>query len=135
MITNVSDNKNDFGVKGQISITSGSMRGSRKFCQRGPYIDKLFLEGRDDPSKYNYNRAIIGPPAKRHLNGVSLARRQWPKMKCWLGSLMVFQGIRTSIPKKPYIFCDFPGGRVRTTVHPLDPPMASMDYNAATSNM
>ena len=75
MITNVSDSKNDFGFKGQISITSGSMRGSRKFCQRGPNFDKLFLEGRDDPRKYHFKRAIIGPPAKRHLNGVSLVRR------------------------------------------------------------
>ena len=24
-------------------------------------------------AQYLYNRAIIGPPAKRHLNGVSLA--------------------------------------------------------------
>ena len=29
-------------------------------------------------SKYHYNQAIIGPPAKRHLNGVSLSDRWWP---------------------------------------------------------
>ena len=50
------------------------IRGSKKFCQRWSNFDKLFLEGRDDPtSKYHYKRAIIGPLAKRHLNGVSLA--------------------------------------------------------------
>ena len=57
-----------------------NMRGSRKFCQRGSNFDKFFLlffylEGRDDPGKYRYKEAIIGPPAKRHLNGVSLACR------------------------------------------------------------
>ena len=29
-------------------------------------------------SKYHYKQAIIGPPAKRHLNGVSLSDRWWP---------------------------------------------------------
>ena len=29
--------------------------------------------------------AIIGQPAKRHLNGVSLVGRQWPAEKCLLG--------------------------------------------------
>ena len=54
------------------------MRGSRKFCQRGSNFDVCFfllLEGREDPNKYHYERAIIDPPAKRHLNGVSLAGR------------------------------------------------------------
>ena len=32
---------------------------------RGVQLDK-FLERRDDPIKYHYKRAIIGPPAKRH---------------------------------------------------------------------
>ena len=78
--------------------SKSTMRGSRKFCQRGSNFDKfcfvMFLfvfvcfvfvvflggggagrGGRDDPSKYHYKRAIIGPPAKRHLNGFSLACR------------------------------------------------------------
>ena len=34
----------------------------------------VFYEGFEDLNlKYCYKRAIIGPPAKRHLNGVSLA--------------------------------------------------------------
>ena len=34
-------------------------------------------------SKYHYKWAIIGPPAKRHLNGVSLAGRWWwPTIEC-----------------------------------------------------
>ena len=30
--------------------------------------------------------------------------------KCWLGSFVIFQGTRTSIAKKPYIFVIFQGG-------------------------
>ena len=60
--------------------------------------------------KYHYERVIIGPPAKRRLNGVSLACRSWPNIECWLGSFMIFLGIRTSIVKKPYIFAIFQGG-------------------------
>ena len=57
-------------------------------------------------SKYHYKRAINGPPAKRHLNGVSLACRCWPNFKCFA----FFQGIRTNIAQKPYIFVIFQGG-------------------------
>ena len=42
------------------------MRGSRKFCQRGP-IFMGFRERRDDLNKTQYKRAIIDPPAKRYL--------------------------------------------------------------------
>ena len=31
-------------------------------------------------------------------------------MMAQLCSFVIFQGIRTSIAKKPYIFCDFSGG-------------------------
>ena len=55
-------------------------------------------------------RSIIGPPAKRHLNGVSLAGRYWLNTKCWLGSFVIFQGIWTSIAKKPHIFFISQGG-------------------------
>ena len=52
------------------------MRGSTKFCQKGSSIDGfLVVEGREDPNKYHYKRAIIDPPAKHHLNGVSQACR------------------------------------------------------------
>ena len=30
--------------------------------------------------------------------------------KCWLGIFLIFQGIGTSIAKKPYIFVIFQGG-------------------------
>ena len=78
----------------------------------------------EEGSKYHYKRAIIGPPAKRQLNGILLACRCWPNIECWLGSLVIFQGIRTSIAKKPYIFVIFRGGGGGGSgppVPPLDP--------------
>ena len=30
---------------------------------------------------------------------------------CWLGSFVIFHGIRTSFAKKPHIFVNFQGGR------------------------
>ena len=52
---------------------------NRTFCQRGSNFDNFFFfflvdEEREDPNT-TIRRAIIGPPAKRHLNGVSLACR------------------------------------------------------------
>ena len=78
------------------------MRGSRKFTQRGSNFDKLMRVDRIQ-IQYNFMRAIIGPPTKRHLNGVSLACQWWHNIECWLGSFVIFQGIRTNIAKKPYI--------------------------------
>ena len=43
------------------------------FVRGGPALTVIFLLMRG--SKYHYERAIIGPPAKRHLNGVLLAAR------------------------------------------------------------
>ena len=73
------------------------MRRSRKFCQRGSNFDNVFCccffswwwEG---GSKYHYKRAIIGPPAKRHLNGVSLAGPWFPNIECWFCSFVIFSG-------------------------------------------
>ena len=73
-------------------------------------------------------KTIIGSPAKRclmtfrwradngHWNGVSLAGRWWPKFACWLGSFVIFQGIRTITYKEPYIFVIVQGVGVRTPV-------------------
>ena len=60
--------------------------------------------------RYHYKWAIIGPPAKRHLNGVLLAGWWWLNIECRLGSFVIFQGIWTSIAKIPYIFVIFQGG-------------------------
>ena len=42
---------------------------------------------------------------------------------CFLGSFGIFQGIRTSIAKKPFIFCDLSEGSGPPAPSPLDPPM------------
>ena len=47
------------------------MRGSGKFCQKGSNFDNIVLLMRGG----HFKRAIIGPPVKRHLNGVLLACR------------------------------------------------------------
>ena len=53
------------------------MRGSRKFCQSKSNFGNVFfvvvvavvVEGeREEPTKYHYLQAILGQPAKRHLN-------------------------------------------------------------------
>ena len=69
-------------------VRSSFMRRSRKFCLSGSNLDDFFLvdEG-----------AIIGPPVKCHLNGVSLVCRCWLNIEYWLGSFVIFQGIWTSI--------------------------------------
>ena len=51
------------------------MRGSRRFRQRGSNYDIFFLVDERIKIPQYYKRANIGPPAKRHLNGVSLACR------------------------------------------------------------
>ena len=88
------------------------MRGSGKFCQRGPTLTRffclfVFYEGRGSKNSKK-KRTTIGPAAKRHLNGVSLVGRWWPKIQCWFGSFVIFQGTRASIAKNP-IFCEFSG--------------------------
>ena len=93
------------------------MRGSRNLCQRGSNFDNVFLvdERRDDQNS-NAKRAIIDLPAKRQLNGVSLASLRWPNIEFWPSSFEIFQGIRTSITKKTVFFLSFRG--VRTNCSP-----------------
>ena len=80
------------------------MRGSRKFCQRGSnkvFFCCFFSLWGEGGSRCQYKQALIGSPAKRHWNGVSLACRWLPNIEFWLGSFVNFQGIPTSIAKKP----------------------------------
>ena len=64
-------------------------------------------EGRESGSKYHFKWAIIGPPAKHHLNGV---------MPFSGGLIMVqhcmlcdFPGVRTSIANESYSLVIFQG--------------------------
>ena len=94
------------------------MGGSRKFCQRGSNSDGFFFFGvgggggglmRGKRIHIALKASHHLPPGKRHLNGISLAGRSWPNIECWLGSFVIFQGVRTSIAKKLYIFVIFQG--------------------------
>ena len=72
-----------------------------------------------------------------YINGPSSARQRnankWrfaggqiprPNIECWLGSFVIFQGIRTSIAKDPYTLVIFRGGDGSgPPVPPLDPQM------------
>ena len=66
-------------------------------------------------TKTSYKWTINGPPAKRHLNDV-------PTLNAGLVAV-IFQGIRTSIAKEPYIFVIFQGGPNPLSPSPLDPRM------------
>ena len=46
----------------------------------------------EEGSKYHLKRTIIGPQAKRHLYGTSMACRCWPRIECWLDSFFDFSG-------------------------------------------
>ena len=65
------------------------MRGYRKFlfCFLSYFCVFCVLVDKGKEGKW----AIIGPPAERQLNGVSLAIR-WPKIEYWLGSFVIFSG-------------------------------------------
>ena len=77
----------------------------QKVFQRGCNTDNIFfllfflflVDGMERGSKCHYKWAIIGPPAKRHWNGGSLACRYWPTIECWLGSLVIFRGSRSKL--------------------------------------
>ena len=48
------------------------------YVREGPTLTTLFIlvdEGREDQNTTIIMRAIVGLPAKRHLNGISLAGR------------------------------------------------------------
>ena len=80
-------------------------------------------------SKYRWKRAIICLPAKRHLNGVSLACQWWPNIECWLGSFVFFfRRSGQELVRNP-IFCDFfrGGGRDLLSSH-LDPRTSSKEW-------
>ena len=107
------------------------MRGSRKFCQRGSNADNVFfsLIG-GEISKYHYYRAFFGPPVKRHLNGVSLACRLWPKIESWFGSFTILRESGPVLLKKTIILWFSRGGpdplSPSGSVHALHSPVSKV---------
>ena len=99
------------------------------FVIRGPIVMLFFLlfffswwgEG---GSRYHYKRAIIGPPAKCHLNGVSLVCWWWPNIECWLyGSFVIFRGSRPVLLQNPIFLWFFRGGGQDPLSPPPPPPL------------
>ena len=62
------------------------------------------------------NTTISGPPSVRQRNasGMMEADDGRPNIECWLSSFVIFQGIRTSLAKKTYIFVIFQKGALTT---------------------
>ena len=119
-----------------ISYTIGCPLGALASGLSYVHVDKhgtcafffsLVDEGREDP-----NAIISGPSLARQQNSISLVGRWWPNIECWLGSFVVLQGIRTSVAKKPYIFCDFSGGGGGVQTPPPPPLDSHMWYNYFT---
>ena len=83
-------------------------------CTSHARIQKVLSEGVQLWQRFFFSPKIqmplIGQPEKRHLNGGLLAGLWWPNMKCWLGSFVIFHGIRIRIAKKPYSFVIFRSG-------------------------
>ena len=120
---------------------SESMRGSRKFCQRGSNSDNFFFFFFSwwgvGGSKYHYNRAIISPPAKRHHQPAS---KKWraddgPTLNAGSVALWYFRGSGPELLKKHYIFVVFlwQGGRGSMEIFcwifsiPSDSPIYNME--------
>ena len=83
-----------------LSVTT-TCADPENFVREGLTLTMFFFSlMREELSKKHYWRALFGPPAKRHLNGVSLACRLWPKMAWYPYDV---KGIGTSIAKKTYI--------------------------------
>ena len=95
--------KNVWKISWHAKSNVQSRRGSRKFCQ-GVRVQKKFFfltlviifywSEKGTRGLYQYSKqATIGPPAKRHFNGVSLVGRWWCLVIAWY-----FWGVRTPCP-------------------------------------
>ena len=80
----------------------------QKVLSEGSNSDKIFWEERG--SKNHQKQAIIWPASKTPLKWHFTFRPIMAHIECWLGSFAIFQGMRTSIAKKPYIFLIFQRG-------------------------
>ena len=80
------------------------------FDRGGPTLTVFFFFTVDERNQILQKAGLHWLASEMPLNGFSLAGHRWPNIECWLGSLVIFQGIQTSIARKPYIFVVFQGG-------------------------
>ena len=83
-----------------------------------PTLTGFFSWWGEEGSKYHYKWANIGPPAKRYLNGVSLAGRWWPITECCLVALWFYRGSRPVLLRDPIFLWFFRGGGGAQTHYP-----------------
>ena len=88
---------------------------SESFIRGGPTFTTFFFylfkfDWGEEWSKYNDERVIIGPPAKRNLNDVSLACRLWPNIDYWIECFTIFRESGPVLLKNNLYFCDFRWG-------------------------
>ena len=96
-----------------------SMRGSRKFCQKGvQFWQRLFF--------YLFwmrgERIQIALKAGQHQRHFRWSAKNGPTLNAGLVALWFFRGSEPVMPRNP-IICDFSGGGVGPPVPPLDPRM------------
>ena len=80
-------------------VRGGSTQKTFCFC---------FSWGGERQSKYHYNWAIIGPPAKRHLNGISLTSH-WRHFESGLVALWFFKESGPVLLRNIIFLCFFRG--------------------------
>ena len=95
----------------------------------GSNSDNIFFQlmAGERGSKYHLKRATIGPPSKHVFRWQA---DDGPSLNAALWYLCDFQGIWTSIAKKPYSFVVFQGGVVsRLPVPPSGSMHADITFN------
>ena len=94
------------------------------FVRGGPTLTFFLVdEGRKDP-----NTTKSGPSLARQQNAIKMAFR-WQAgdgLRLNNGCFVIFQGVRNSSAKKPYIFVTFQGGGLDPLSPNLDPRMRLM---------
>ena len=100
------------------------MHGSRTFCPRGSNFDKGFLVDEIPLSAghQHYQRAIIGPPAKRHLMPFHWRTDVCTKLNAGLIDLRFFRESGPALLRNPIFFRGGPDP-LPPPPPPLDPPM------------
>ena len=109
----------------------------------GSNFDNVFFlvdDGRKDPNT-TISGPSLAPPAKHHLNGVSLIDnpalvtyiRSLPNMECWLGSFVILRGTGL-ICLETLFMVIFQGGGVRTPPPLWNSPMWCLPFMALHEN-
>ena len=100
---------------------------SRKLCQRRSNFPTLRLFEGERGTRYHSKRASIGPPAKRHSNGVSLACQWRLNIKCSRDNFGIFRGSWTVLLRNPMLLRIIRRGSGSPPPPPLDPRMYMFD--------